>query len=45
MAEETKVPIPLCSIARQVYMGAAALGYGDQDQNAIVEYFEKGAGI
>ena len=45
LAEETKVPIPLCSMARQVFMGAAALGYGDQDQNAIMEYFEKGAGI
>ena len=45
MAEETKVPIPLCSMALQVFVGAAALGYGDQDQNAIVEYFEKCAGL
>ena len=45
MAEETKVPTPLCAIARQVYMGAAALGHGDADQNAIIEYFERGAGI
>jgi len=45
MADETKVPIPLCSLARQVYMGAAALGHGDSDQNAIIEHFEKGAGL
>lgn len=43
MAEEAKVPIPLCTLARQVYMGAAALGYGDEDQNAILEFYEKGA--
>ena len=45
LAEEAKVPAPLCSIARQVYLGAAALGHGDADQNAIVEYFEAGAGM
>lgn len=45
MAEETKVPIPLCAAARQIYMGAAALGHGDADQNAIIEHFEKGAGL
>ena len=45
LAEEAKVPAPLCSIARQVYLGAAALGHGDADQNAIVEYFEAGAGV
>jgi len=45
MAEEMKVPVPLCSMVQQVYVGAAALGYGDLDHNAIVEYFEKGAGI
>jgi 3-hydroxyisobutyrate dehydrogenase-like beta-hydroxyacid dehydrogenase len=44
-AEALKVPIPTASIARQAYMGAAALGYGDKDQCAILEYFEKGAGI
>lgn len=45
MAEENKVPTPLCAMARQVYMGAAALGHGDDDQNAIMEYFASGAGM
>jgi len=45
MAEENKVPTPLCAIARQVYMGAAALGHGDDDQNAIMTYFEASAGM
>ncbi len=45
MAEEARVPTPLCAQARQVYMGAAALGHGDADQNAILEYFEAGAGL
>jgi 3-hydroxyisobutyrate dehydrogenase-like beta-hydroxyacid dehydrogenase len=45
MAEENKVPTPLCAIARQVYMGAAALGHGDDDQNAIMAYFEASAGM
>lgn len=43
--EAEKVPLPLSALARQVYMGAAALGHGNRDQNAIVEYFERGAGM
>ncbi len=45
LAEGAKAPIPLGSLARQAYMGAAALGHGERDQNAIVEVFERGAGI
>jgi len=45
MAEENKVPTPLCTMARQIYMGAAALGHGDLDQNAILEYFETSSGM
>ena len=45
MAEEKQVPIPLGSLSRQAYVGAASMGYGEQDLNAVVEYFEKGAGM
>ncbi|MBI1724083.1 MAG: NAD(P)-dependent oxidoreductase [Candidatus Tectomicrobia bacterium] len=45
MAEGAKVPIPLGTLSRQVYMGAAALGHGNRDQNAIIEFFERGAGL
>ena len=45
MADGVGTPIPLGTMARQVYMGAAALGHGDADQNAILEFFEKGAGM
>lgn len=45
LAEGAKVPIPLGTLSRQVYMGAAALGHGNRDQNAIIEYFERGAGL
>lgn len=44
-AEGEKVPIPLSSIARQVYTGGAALGHGNRDQVAIVEVYERGAGM
>ncbi len=45
MAEGVGVPIPLCAAARQAYMSAAALGHGEADQNAILAFFEKGAGM
>ena len=41
MADGLATPIPLGTMARQVYMGAAALGHGNADQNAILEFFEK----
>lgn len=45
MADGLATPIPLGTMARQVYMGAAALGHGNADQNAILEFFEKSAGM
>lgn len=45
MAEKKQVPIPLGSLSQQAYVGAASMGYGEQDLNAVVEYYEKGAGI
>lgn len=45
MAENEQVPIPLGSLSRQAYVGAASMGYDEQDLNAVVEYFEKGAGM
>lgn len=45
MADGLGAPIPLGAAARQVYMSAAALGYGEADQNAIIEFFEKSAGV
>ncbi len=45
MAEDLKMPIPISSITRQIYISAAALGHGDSDQNAILEFFEKSGAI
>ena len=45
MAEGQKVPVPLCATSHQAFVGAAALGYEEQDLNAVLEYFEKGAGF
>ena len=45
MADALGAPIPLGAMARQVYMSAAALGHGEADQNAIIEFFEKSAGV
>lgn len=45
MAGKEQVPIPLGCLSQQAYVGAASMGYGEQDLNAVVEYFEKGAGI
>lgn len=45
MADALATPIPLGATARQVYMSAAALGHGEADQNAILSFFEKGAGM
>ena len=45
MADGLDAPIPLGAAARQVYMSAAALGHGEADQNAIIEFFEKSAGV
>lgn len=45
MADGLDAPIPLGAAARQIYMSAAALGHGEADQNAIIEFFEKSAGV
>ncbi|MDA1001404.1 MAG: NAD(P)-dependent oxidoreductase [bacterium] len=45
MAEDVKMPIPLSALTRQIYMAAMALGHDDVDQNAIVEFFERGGGM
>jgi len=45
MAEDQKVPVPLCATSHQAFVGAAALGFEEQDLNAVLEYFEKGAGF
>jgi 3-hydroxyisobutyrate dehydrogenase-like beta-hydroxyacid dehydrogenase len=45
MAEDNKVPVPLCANAQQAYVGAAALGFEEKDLIAVLEYFEKGAGF
>jgi 3-hydroxyisobutyrate dehydrogenase len=45
MAEDLKMPIPLSALTRQVYLSAAAHGHGDDDQNAIIEFFERGGAM
>ncbi len=45
MAEDKQVPVPLCATAHQAFVGAAALGFEEKDVIAVLEYFEKGAGL
>ena len=45
MAEDQKVPVPLCATSQQAFVGAAALGFEEKDLIAVLEYFEKGAGF
>ena len=45
MAEDLNMPIPISAITRHIYMSAAALGHGDSDQNAILEFFDKSGAI
>lgn len=44
MAEAARAPVPLSAFVRQVYTGTSAMGFGDADQNAVLEYFERAAG-
>ncbi len=45
LAESVRAPVHFASLARQVYTGTSALGLGAKDQNAILEYFERGAAL
>ena len=45
MAEAATTPTPFAALARQVYIATSAMGFGDVDQNAVREFFDKTAGL
>ncbi len=45
MAEASKTPTPFAAMARQIFIAASAMGFGDEDQNAVREFFDKTAGM
>ncbi|MFQ5896163.1 MAG: NAD(P)-dependent oxidoreductase, partial [Nitrospinota bacterium] len=44
LAERLLSPVPLVSAARQVFVAADALGFGEADQNAIIEVYQRVGG-
>jgi L-threonate 2-dehydrogenase len=45
VAHELKFPLPMAAIAHQLFLGAAAMGLGSQDDAAVVKFFEKVSGV
>ncbi|MFQ6110568.1 MAG: NAD(P)-dependent oxidoreductase [Nitrospinota bacterium] len=45
MGEELKTPLPMANLARQIFISASAAGFGDKDQGAIIEVYEKLQGL
>ena len=45
MAAYTDMPTHFAALAWQVFKSTSALGFGDDDQSAIREYFEKSSGL
>ena len=44
-AHELKFPLPMAAIAHQLFLGAAAMGLGNQDDASVVKLFEKVSGV
>ncbi len=45
MAEAATTPTPFAALTRQVFIAASAMGFGEADQNAVREFFDKAAGL
>lgn len=45
LADGARVPAPVAALARQIYLVAAALGYGPKDFSAVGEVFRSWAGL
>ena len=45
MAETATTPTPFAALARQVFIATSAMGFGEVDQNAVREFFDKTAGL
>lgn len=45
VAHELKFPLPMAAIAHQVFLAAAALGQGNQDDSSVVKLFESVSGV
>lgn len=45
MADAATTPAPFAALARQVFIAASAMGFGEADQNAVREFFDKTAGL
>ncbi len=45
MADDATTPAPFAALARQVFVAASAMGFGEADQNAVREFFDKTAGL
>jgi L-threonate 2-dehydrogenase len=44
VAREIKFPLPMAALAHQLFLAAAAAGYGDQDDASVVKLFERVSG-
>jgi putative dehydrogenase len=45
VAHELRFPLPMAALAHQLFLGAAAMGLGNQDDAAVVKVFEKLTGV
>jgi 3-hydroxyisobutyrate dehydrogenase len=45
IAHELRFPLPMAALAHQLFLGAAAMGLGNQDDAAVVKVFEKLTGV
>ena len=45
LAHELRFPLPMTALAHQLFLGAAAMGLGNQDDAAVVQVFEKLSGV
>jgi putative dehydrogenase len=45
VAHELRFPLPMAAIAHQVFLAAASLGQGNQDDSSVVKLFEKVSGV
>lgn len=45
MAEAATTPTPFAALARQVFIAASAMGFGEADQNAVRAFFDRSAGL
>jgi L-threonate 2-dehydrogenase len=45
VAHELRFPLPMAAIAHQLFLGAAAMGLGNQDDASVVKLFENLSGV